>query len=102
MKRQTKERRIVNEAAVKRAATSEQVKEIEKEMVKDECEVCLQPMVEGGGYMKIPLEEVESFYRFTVSCDWLLCESSVNVLVLFIFSLEKYPGVLCTVGFISC
>ncbi|XP_060715938.1 guanine nucleotide exchange factor DBS isoform X2 [Tachysurus vachellii] len=43
-------------------------------MVKDECEVCLQPMVVGGGYMKIPLEEVESFYRFTVSCDWLLYE----------------------------
>lgn len=45
-------------------------------MVKDECKVCLQPMVEGGGFVKIPLEEVKSFYRFTVSCDWLLCEST--------------------------
>lgn len=65
----------MNEAEVKKAATGDQVKE--SEMVKDGCEVCLQPIVEGGGYVKISLEEVESFYRFTVSCNLLLCESSV-------------------------
>ncbi|XP_049326130.1 guanine nucleotide exchange factor DBS isoform X2 [Astyanax mexicanus] len=40
-------------------------------MLEEQCEVCLQPIVEGGGYVRISLEEVESFYRFTVACDWL-------------------------------
>lgn len=66
---------VVNEGEVKKAATGDQVKE--HKMMKDGCEVCLQPVAEGGGYVKISLEEVESFYRLTVSCDWLLCESSV-------------------------
>lgn len=65
----------MNEAEVKKAAAGEQVKK--RVMVKAGCEVCLQPMVQGGGIVRIPLEEVESFFRFTVSCDWLLCESSV-------------------------
>ncbi|XP_072513532.1 guanine nucleotide exchange factor DBS isoform X4 [Salminus brasiliensis] len=43
-------------------------------MLEGKCEVCLQPMVEGGGYVRISLEEVESFYRFTVACDWLRYE----------------------------
>lgn len=89
-----KESEVVNEAEVKKAGLGEQVKE--REMVKDSCEVCLQPMVEGGGYMKIPLEEVESFYRFTVCCDWLLCESLVHVYLLTV------ACCFCTVGLFSC
>ncbi|XP_028809885.1 guanine nucleotide exchange factor DBS isoform X2 [Denticeps clupeoides] len=39
--------------------------------VRDECEVHLQPVENGGGYVRISLEEIESFYRFCVCCDWL-------------------------------
>lgn len=86
-----KESEVVNKAVVKKADLGEQVKE--REMVKDRGEVCLQPMVEGGGYVKIPLEEVESFYRFTVCCDWLLCESLVIIYFLF----ETYVLVMLVV-----
>ncbi|KAM7380318.1 hypothetical protein PAMP_003626 [Pampus punctatissimus] len=43
----------------------------EDEETKDALDVCLQPVEESGGHVRISLEEVESYYKFSRSCFWL-------------------------------
>ncbi|KAM7407170.1 hypothetical protein PAMA_003075 [Pampus argenteus] len=38
---------------------------------KDALDVCLQPIEESGGHVRISLEEVESYHKFSRSCFWL-------------------------------
>lgn len=42
--------------------------EVEIEQVLD---VCLRPLEESGGHVRISLEEVERYYRFSRCCHWL-------------------------------
>ncbi|XP_076026234.1 guanine nucleotide exchange factor DBS isoform X2 [Genypterus blacodes] len=51
--------------------TEEQTAECREEGAEGQLEVCLWPVEQDGGYVRISLEEVERYHRFTRCCHWL-------------------------------
>lgn len=88
-----------NEAG-SRVSDAETGVEINKETEEEEEEtggaldVCLRPVQESGGPVRISLEEVERYYRFSRRCRWLCgrCPTVFTVLVVE----EGYPCILST------
>lgn len=68
-----------------------------KMKVRKECTVHLQPVKNGGGYVRISMEEVESYYHFCVSCDQLHSEFWRDCLIG--FSLEVWR--LCVLNLLK-
>lgn len=72
----------------------EETEEEEEEEAGGALDVCLRPVQESGGPVRISLEEVERYYRFSRRCRWLCgrCPTVFTVLV----GEEGYPCVLCS------
>lgn len=49
----------------------DQSEEVEEEEMEGSLDVCLWPVEESGGHVRISLEEVERYYRFGRCCHWL-------------------------------
>ncbi|XP_033984746.1 guanine nucleotide exchange factor DBS isoform X1 [Trematomus bernacchii] len=60
--------------AEKRDEIDDQNEDMKKEEMEGSLDVCLWPVEEGGGHVRISLEEVERYYRFSRCCHWLCDE----------------------------
>ncbi|XP_029385673.1 guanine nucleotide exchange factor DBS isoform X3 [Echeneis naucrates] len=56
---------------VKNGGTGDETVEATEEESEGAFDVCLWPAEEGGGHVRISLEEVERYYRFSRRCHWL-------------------------------
>ncbi|XP_068561127.1 guanine nucleotide exchange factor DBS isoform X4 [Cebidichthys violaceus] len=54
--------------------TDDQSEEVKEEEMEGSLDVCLWPVEEGGGHVRISLEEVKRYYRFARCCHWLCDE----------------------------
>lgn len=73
---------IKAERGVEMDNQSEEVKEEEGAL-----DVCLLPVDESRGYVRISLEEVERYYRFSRCCHWLCgrCQMLLFSLIFFVY-----------------
>ncbi|XP_060909282.1 guanine nucleotide exchange factor DBS isoform X2 [Labrus mixtus] len=62
------------EAEQKEEEVDNQTEEVKDEKTEGELDVCLWPINESGGHVRISLEEVERYYRFSRCCHWLFDE----------------------------
>ncbi|KAK1903215.1 Guanine nucleotide exchange factor DBS, partial [Dissostichus eleginoides] len=60
--------------AEKRDEIDDQNEDMKEEEMEGSLDVCLWPVKEGGGHVRISLEEVERYYRFSRCCHWLCDE----------------------------
>ncbi|KAK5890129.1 hypothetical protein CesoFtcFv8_013689 [Champsocephalus esox] len=60
--------------AEKRDEIDDQNEDVKEEEMEGSLDVCLWPVEEGGGHVRISLEEVERYYRFSRCCHWLCDE----------------------------
>lgn len=60
-----------------------------EEETKATLDVCLCPVEESGGHVRISLEEVERFYRFSRCCHWLCGRCQVHNILSFLYVYHK-------------
>ncbi|XP_059198732.1 guanine nucleotide exchange factor DBS [Centropristis striata] len=59
------------ENETERVETDDKTEEVAEEEMEAALDVCLCPVDESGGHVRISLEEVERYYRFSRCCHWL-------------------------------
>lgn len=62
---------LLESEEVKNRKTDDPAEEAEEEENEGAFDVCLWPAEEGGRHVRISLEEVERYYRFSRRCHWL-------------------------------
>ncbi|XP_026233136.1 guanine nucleotide exchange factor DBS isoform X1 [Anabas testudineus] len=60
--------------AEREAELDDQSEESDKKRMERAFDVCLRPREESGGHVRITLEEVERYHRFSCCCQWLCDE----------------------------
>jgi len=73
---------------VKDGGTDAQTEEAQEENSGGAFDVCLWPAEEGGGHVRISLEEVERYYRFSRCCHWLRGRCQIFFLIVFSYLLS--------------
>ena len=63
--------RAEEEEGGSRTGTKEGAVAMQGEMTERALEVCLRPIEKSKGYVRISLDEVERYYRFSRCCHWL-------------------------------
>lgn len=74
----------------------DQTKESKKKKMKQVFDVYLWPVEESGGHVRITLEEVEQYYRFSCCCHWLCgtCQVFYCFLSSFLFFASNHDSSL--------
>lgn len=83
--------------AEREAELDDQSEESDKKRMERAFDVCLRPREESGGHVRITLEEVERYHRFSCCCQWLCGRCQV-----FHCFLSSFLFLCITSGFFSC
>lgn len=88
--------------AEKRDEIDDQNEDVKEEEMEGSLDVCLWPVEEGGGHVRISLEEVERYYRFSRCCHWLCGRCQVIYHVLLSFLLMWHTAIDAVFSYTIC